>query len=470
VLADLIDKSLLVSGKSRFSDGNRLSMLMSVQQFAANKLATLGTDGDAVALRHSDYFSQWTPENVGITFQIEEVDNLMVAAQRALRHGAHRVGVICAEKASYILDSWGPIEKGIEFLQALRTAHPSLPDESDFTLLLALSSLTHGSGHARAAKPIVQQALKTAHTPRHRLDGLIRLGHIHRRLRELDDAMKTYREAELIAQQLNARRWLCSLCGQIGLIMEDQGHIAEAQARYQEAIDRARALNDSKREEMWMGNLGISYAEQGYLDRARPLMEGALERSRQHGDRGRMLLWLGNLGVIHQQQENFGPAIATLEEAVQLSRVLGDRQQESLTLGNLSVVYTRQQAFDKARSLLDTACDVAAGLADRSLMGVWFLEIGDLESRRGNIEEARSNFEKAESLFHEGEMLRELVLLTIRRAKGEVLNGHNDLAEGHLDRAAVLAEPFLQEGDVQLQPAIDEIRAAIAGDRTSLSL
>jgi len=111
VLIELVDKSLLVVGAGKYTGESRLSMLMSVQQFAQEKRA----DSDEIDARHGAFFAEMGTEDAIHTLQIgrhierrwtlfEEKDNLIAAAHRAI----HREDLLVAERCVLAVASHPP--------------------------------------------------------------------------------------------------------------------------------------------------------------------------------------------------------------------------------------------------------------------------------------------------------------------------------------------------------------------------
>jgi tetratricopeptide (TPR) repeat protein len=195
----------------------------------------------------------------------------------------------------------------------------------------------------------------------------------------------------------------------LGLLLQAQGQLDEAQPLLEEALKGNRSLlggigqQPSLLEERTLAsvnNLGMLRLDQGRLDEARPLLEEALVGYRAlKGDTcPDTLASVNNLGSLLQAQGQQDEARPLLKEALAGRRVvLGDTHLDTLTsIGNLGSLLQDQGRLDEARPLLE---EVLAGhrmalgdthpktLGSVNNLGMLLVDQGRLEEARPLLEE-----------------------------------------------------------------------------------
>ncbi|KAL1495725.1 hypothetical protein AB1Y20_016592 [Prymnesium parvum] len=237
------------------------------------------------------------------------------------------------------------------------------------------------------------------------------------------------------------------LIAKLGMLLEAQGRLDEAEVLLREALEASRETlgNHHPNTLISINNLGSLLQDQGRLDEAGVLFREALEARREtlgnrHPD---TLTSLNNLGMLLQAQGRLDEASALFREALEASReTLGNRHPHTLTsINNLGGLLKAQGRLDEASSLYLEALEASREtLGDRHPKTL--ISINNL----GMLLKAQGRLDKAEVLFREAlEARRE----TMGSHHPNTLTSINNLgmllkAQGKLDEASSLLREALE--------------------------
>ncbi len=300
----LLDKSLL----RRVSD-ERLDLLVSVQEYAAEKLDGLG-QRRAAESRHGAWCAGFGGEEALSSLGVHggvarrwalsaELGNLVAATRRAVARSDSETAAATLNAAWVLLRLRGPYVVAVDLASAA-LALPDLALSTRAALATALGQALAVSGRATEARAHFEQALETH--------------------REVGD-----RGAER------------NVLGNLGSLHWSQGRVVEARAHYEQALAIAREVGNRRSEGKALGNLGALHYSQGRMDEARAHYEQALAIHREVGNRGFEGHVLGSLGGLHHAQGRHDEARAeyvageallrAVENADELGKLLCGRAQ-----------------------------------------------------------------------------------------------------------------------------------------------
>ena len=409
VLAELVDKSLLVSSAGTQTDQPRLRLLRSVQRFAAGKLTADARD--RAEARHGAFFAalgaadalRRLDQRGGAAARralLEEAANLRVACRRALDRQDVALAAACGDAYGLTCVLQGPVETGVALLRALREALP-LPTADRARLLLRAAQLG-------TALPRAQSQTSAL----------------------LDEAEALYTQSA----DPRGRMAVALVRGRdLYILRRDE----EARAQFTAARDAARALGDRRAEGMALCGLGELHMRHDAYAESEQDLQAALGCLRGVGDVRQEAEVLGRLVQLNRIQGDIDAALAQGRRALALVREVGDRRGEAQTLSQLSRVLQYAGRLEESLVMGQQALRGAQDIGDPSLTGLMFSRLVGLHRDRGRLDEARLAMEEA---------------LAISRAFGkrteEVLY-LNDLAgleyeDGNYTRSAELLERCLE--------------------------
>jgi predicted ATPase/class 3 adenylate cyclase/tetratricopeptide (TPR) repeat protein len=468
-LQSLVEKSLV----RRLSD-DRFTLLTTVQEYAAEHLATpgryegSGPDAESAAqARHFCWFGR--APATGTPFDpCIDVDNAVVACRRAARRGEGAAAVGALQNAWAAVKLRGPFRLGVELSEAVRAVpglDASLGARADWISGEALKS----SGRGKEAQARLASALAAARSLRDRgCEGRV-LGHLaamHINEGRMDDARSELMDQLAIARVEGDLIMECEAHTGLGTLHEHLGRMTDARMHYESALGVARAAGHRRWEGGSLGNLGLLYANQGRMAEAKVCYEAAIAIASELGD----LQWEGNtrcnLGLLHHTQGRLGDAREQLDESLRIARELGHPRLECFVQGNLGIVCESGRAPDEARAHYEAAVHIARDLRDKRTEGQFLAYLGALHGRQGRFAEGRSCLDDAERLLGEVSDRLSLALMLCGRAELECLAGDDRTAASRLDSAATVAAEVGAEPESELGLALARVAAMVrAPDR-----
>ncbi|MEL6348299.1 MAG: tetratricopeptide repeat protein [Myxococcota bacterium] len=325
VLAELLDRSLLQIDDEAGEQG-RISMLLSIQDFARGKCTTQLSDPDALVRRYGSFFASLA-HSYGAQENNAELDNLMAATQHllALRDVQPRDlddAMLCVRGAGRVLKRTGPILGGIAWLMKLAD-HQALLSRHHAQLLIEIGSLQLYSGAPAQAEV-------------------------------------TLLKAKAVSGAVDAR-----LLIHLGGACWQQNRLTEAEAHHREALPLSRAAGSLREESMILTNLGMICGHSGKKAEAERLYKQAFTMIQEHGDREIAIRNLNCMGVLYVQQKRFEEAEACYREALKIAVELGSRNGESLLLGNLGTMMMKQGNVQETEAYLEKAITISRQIGDR---------------------------------------------------------------------------------------------------------
>lgn len=464
VLQSLVNKSLV-----RYNPDDRFNLLATVQEYAAEHLATPGRyEGSgpealrAAQARHFSYFGRLRASMPSADF-CAELDNLVLACRRAslCHEGPAATGAL--EGAWSAVKLRGPFRLGVELATVVRSVpdlEPTLQARVDRIAAEALKA----SGRAAEAMQRLEAALETAR----RLNDRICEGYVLGHLADLklnqgrtEEARGHLGRALELARAVGDRTMESEALNCLGNLFENLGSLSEARSHYISALAAARSAGHRRWEGGSLGNLGLLHANMGRMDEARRYYEAAIAIASELGD----LHWEGNvrcnLGLLHQVQDRQAEAREHLDRSLQIARDLGYRRLESIVRCNLGIVCGALGEVPQALAQFEGALTIARELADKRSEGQFLIYLGLLHSRAGRFDEGRQCLEQSERLLSEVKDRLSLGLLLCSRAEAEHLAGAPGAAEAALLAASALAQEVGAEPNSELGLALTRVDAIV---------
>jgi predicted ATPase/class 3 adenylate cyclase len=394
----LVDKSLVRGGA-------RLQQLVSVQAYASEKLDEMGGRADA-ELRHGVYFAKFGTDEALVanegrkTSLAAELENMTVAARRAIARRDRKVARCAALGSWKVLRNRGPLAAGLALLRsALELEGHDLLSRGALELGVGIASRRLGRlGDARIAFDHVLEVANRAADPR--LEGRARyeIGTLVHQMGEDQEAHDQYVAALSLARAAGDKRTEARTLNGLAAMDALAGRSDEAFEQFRVALEAARG--DVTTEVNVMCNMGDLHYERGRIEQACELYEAARALAREHGElrvsEATSLVRLGtSLNVLGDRR-----ARATLEEALSTIRAIGYAYGLPNCLAALSLLDTDDGHHDLALARLHEALELVAPYPDE--LADVLVAAAQVHLARGSIAEARAAVTRARALGHVG--------------------------------------------------------------------
>jgi tetratricopeptide (TPR) repeat protein len=152
-----------------------------------------------------------------------------------------------------------------------------------------------------------------------------------------------------------------------GVLLNDAGRSAEANARLEASLALQREAGDDVGVARTLNSLGVVARSMGELDRAQALLEESIERKRALGDRAGIPVSLSNLGVVVNDRGDYETAVRYMSEALAIDEGLGGGS-VVLSHANLGSSLIRAGRLDEGVRHLRLALPGVSELGDPELV------------------------------------------------------------------------------------------------------
>jgi len=433
VLQSLVDKSLVRSGEGR-GDSPRFSLFLSIQGYAAEKLAAAG-DGDAVHQRHAAWYARLGAREAlraldsedGGARRVEltaELGNLTAAARRGRGEDRLRAGLAAAQ----VMLLQGPLTGAVALaerlladsrlaggdrppeLQELRfralfkrgevaaieafldenPASPASP-AAEAATLRRRGEWLRKSGDIEGARAALESALALGGLePEGEASALTQLGGVHQVQSRPREAREALERALTLCRASGSRRLEADALSLLGNLETSEGHYQRAEVVYKRALSLFQELGDRSSEAVAQGRLGYLGLFTNDAVVARRWLTRSLEANRRVGNRSNEGTALCNLGSTWLLEGRFDKARGCFEEAVAVSREAGSRVSELISLQSLGNALSYQGELEDAEAALETVLEAARAGGDDWIAVSVELDLAMVLSRLGRLDEAES--------------------------------------------------------------------------------
>lgn len=377
LMTRLVDKSLIVTEHEPESETARFTMLETIRDYAAERLAAR-PEAEAVQRRHAAYYLQlaeaaqpklWGPESGPSFRQLWlEYDNLLAAMRWMIEHQAGEMAVRLFEALETFWQIQSKSSEAKQWLEAILDVSKQLP------------------------APARRQALAAV--------GAV-----------LRDLLFDFKRAEIfyeerldLARQIGDRPQIAIALIDLGLLLLEQGDYSRARELFTESLALARELGEKLMTVSSLRNLGLVALYQSNYAQAQTWLEEGLALARENRDWHEFCAnLLTQLGRVALYQGDYALAQARHEESLKLFRERGnDKRSYAYVLCHLGPVYLYQGQAAQAEKIL------------KQSMQLW----QEVEDWHGNI----WNLERlAEVASAQGDPLRSARLWGAAEAQREVL-------------------------------------------------
>ena len=181
-----------------------------------------------------------------------------------------------------------------------------------------------------------------------------RLGRIHRRLGEYDQAMAHLRSAHDLFKAAGDKRGIAGTLDDIGQVHWLRGVYAQALEFHRQALAIRRAIGDPRSIALSLANIGRVHHETGAFKAASKQFHEALGLRREIGDKAGVIQSLCDLAGVHSADGESDEALAMFQEARISAAAIGDKLALTQVLSGLGQCQAAMgQYSDAIESLLE---------------------------------------------------------------------------------------------------------------------
>jgi predicted ATPase/DNA-binding SARP family transcriptional activator len=414
-IASLLDKSLL----QRLAE-NRYTLHPLLRHFLQEKLSQQAAGLPAIQARHASYYLAFVAKN-GIAlygesdkealaaFQLE-LDNVRPAWQWAATNGRSDLIRRSLDGFYRLYGLAGLWSERHQLLTAALANLHTTPDQTTVSLLLGNQAMSltllgdlpaaqtaaqqavliaeqtadkeclaktkgilgwtlHLLGDNQAALPLMEEAAAFLETAGNRYETavlLIRLGMLHYRREQFNQAQHDYQRAHDHYAALGYQAGIASSLSGLGLVFTDLGRFDEALAAHQKALDIDRELNNTNGTARHLGNIGHIYRQIGELDEALACYQEALQINQVVGNKQMVTLWIGYLGDVYAERGDVTEALACYDQAIPDWREINNKFELMKKVNSKANLLFGQGAYTAAQSLNDEGLQLAQELNNHS--------------------------------------------------------------------------------------------------------
>lgn len=226
-----------------------------------------------------------------------------------------------------------------------------------------------------------------------------RLGTIHYRRLEFAPAVSALQTALQLAQAQQATPLIIKCLNDLGMVLDEQGHFAEAQVYYDQAIVLQKEINDLYGESITLNNLGWQQVIVGDTVAAQRYYEQALRLARQIGHRMSESNGATNVGVMAFLHGDFAQAQHYYQRALHLCQETGNRRGEANMYANLALLAVYQADYEQALTYGQTAVTMGQAWGGSGLIAEGYLAIGHANRHVGQLDQAQVAYEQGRQIW-----------------------------------------------------------------------
>nr|CAD7396932.1 unnamed protein product [Timema cristinae] len=302
--------------------------------------------------------------------QLERAKELKDNAVEAQAFG--NLGIARLNMAHYE-DAIGYLEQQLATLEQLSTPTATL----DKVTLIGLGHSHKCLGNLQQALVCFEKRLVVAHelnSPNSKASAYGELGHIHSTLGNFEQAISCLEHQLTIARELKDKVAEADAACGLGAVYQQMGEYSTALQYHQADLDTAEELGLAALQGRACGNLGTVHESLGNFEEAVRYQEQHLSVAAQTNDKLAKTMAYSSLGRIHHALGNTSQAVAYLQQGLQIAEHLGRREEEArirhrlgLALWGHGDLEGSQCQLERAAHLLETIRREARGSSDYKL-------------------------------------------------------------------------------------------------------
>lgn len=217
----------------------------------------------------------------------------------------------------------------------------------------------------------------------------------------LKEAEESFKDANVIAEELNDKEMLSAILGNMAIVFRIKGELDKALEYSQLSLNILKELGNREGEAGVLDNMGIIHRIRGQLDKAMERFQLSLKIHREIDDRKGEASVLGNMGNVYRVNGDLEKALEHYEIALKIHEEVGNREGEANNLGSIGIVYAEKDQSDKAMYYLQLALMVHREIGNREGEAISLGNIGNVYRLEGDLDRAIEYEELALSINRE---------------------------------------------------------------------
>lgn len=273
-------------------------------------------------------------------------------------------------------------------------------------------------------------------------------------------SLKTARMAQHLASAHGDSLLLADICMTLGSTLKKINELKEAEKAYRDAESIFRRYDSPEGQSRALNMLaGLFFKKNDYKNSLSMLMD-ALEIARQLDDKKKMAYMMGNIGRIHTFTGNFTEAIKYLQLNVDLSNELHDNLESARALLSVGYIYMQQAEYGKAETTFAEALPLIQAAESKPDEIIYLTYLGELYYRTSRFDDSRETLTNAYRLGCEISPESTMVGRALRHsAELEIRTEEYRTASRHIAQSWVIME---KAGDKVELGALTKLKAIVA--------
>jgi len=227
------------------------------------------------------------------------------------------------------------------------------------------------------------------------------IGYIYKHQGNYEDALEYRLKVSKIHEETDDKSNLGFALGEIGSLYREKGEYEKALEYHLKASKIFEELGDKNGLGFSLDNIGGIYRELGNYEKALEFHLKASKFKEEIGDKRGLGYSYDNIGRIYKEQRNYEKALEFHIKGVKFKEETGDKRGMSYTFGEIGNIYSEQGIYDKALEFHFKALKIREETDDKRALGYTLSFIGKIFSKQGNYEKALEYYLQSSSLCEE---------------------------------------------------------------------
>ena len=188
---------------------------------------------------------------------------------------------------------------------------------------------------------------------------------------------------------------------QLGHLLRRVGQLEQSSQAYRNVLAIATRRDDTEWAASATGNLGINHQVAGNFDKAKEMHRRALALNEKIGSKSGISSQLGNLGLVFQAQEKYEKAMQMHERSLAIETGLDRQEGIASELGNLGVVHLNLGNLQRAETMFTRALAIELKLGRAEQVAISLANLGWVKADQGDLANACRRWQNAHDLYRQ---------------------------------------------------------------------
>jgi tetratricopeptide (TPR) repeat protein len=212
-------------------------------------------------------------------------------------------------------------------------------------------------------------------------------------------ALKYYRRALQIYDQLHDKINGCKMTGTIGLLHKIQGNSTLAMKFFKKFLALSEKLGNKNLINSACGFIGSLYRIMGRLSLSLIYLKRNLALSQELGDRSELQTALNNIGNTYLTGGDLNLALYYYQRSLPRAKEKGQQRSLAILYENMGVAYQEKGEVNRALWFIKESISIAQGIGARDILGIACLHKGAICASQNKIKAAEKYLKEAGDIF-----------------------------------------------------------------------